>query len=308
MKRQAQPQVSEDGQYVLDQYRQTLQQFEDISPVTMCNYLSDLRLFIAWREDYWRERQEDRNFTPQAVAPSLFIRYREYLQTLLGLKPTTVNRTFMSLKRYFGWTRKTQLIQADPASSIKFVPKEAAPPRHLCDEEEEALVAAVNAVGPLRDQTIIILLLNPGLHAQELCTLTRQQIYLSKRNGTMRIIGKRKKVREIPLNSTARLALNQYFETHCALTGQALGHLMTKYATQVQVADIGPHNLCYSFGYRMAEVVPLDRLAQIMGHDSQDTLCSMCAEPSKIYNRMWRKSHGYKRSKETSRNFLLLCS
>lgn len=64
----------------------------------------------------------------------------------------------MSLKRYFAWTRKTQFIQADPTSLIKFVPKEAAPPRHLSDEEEEALVAAVNAVGTLRDQAIITLL------------------------------------------------------------------------------------------------------------------------------------------------------
>lgn len=282
MKRTAQPMLSEGGQQTLDQYRQVLQQFEDLSPVTTRNYLSDLRQFIAWCEAYWNEEQEKRGFTPRAVAPALLIRYREYLQTSLGLKPSTVNRTLMSLKRYFAWARQTHLIQADPASPIKFVPKEATPPRHLSDDEEEALVAAVNA---LRDQTIIILLLHTGLRAQELCTLTRQQIHLSKRNGTLRIIGKRKKVREIPLNSTARLALNQYLETlsleeqylfpsektHRTLTGRALGHLVTKYATQAQVIDLSPHDLRHRFGYRMAEVVPLHRLAQIMGHDSLDT-------------------------------------
>ena len=40
---------------------------------------------------------------------------------------------------------------------------------------------------------------------------------------------------------------------------------------QAQVADISPHDLRHRFGYRMAEVVPLHRLAQIMGHDSLDT-------------------------------------
>jgi integrase/recombinase XerD len=136
MKREAQPMLSEDGQHALDQYRQVLQHLEDLSPVTTRNYLSDLRQFIAWCECSWREIQADRFFTPQAVAPTLLIRYREYLQTTLGLKPSTVNRTLMSLKRYFAWTRKTQLIQSDPASLIKFVPKEASPPRHLSDEEE----------------------------------------------------------------------------------------------------------------------------------------------------------------------------
>ena len=285
MKRKAQPRLSQDGLHALDQYMQVLQQLEELSPVTIRNYLSDLRQFIAWCEDSWHKRQEDRFFAPQVVAPSLLIRYREYLQTTLRLKPSTVNRTLMSLKRYFAWARKAQLTQADPASLIKFVPKEASPPRHLSDEEEEALVAAVNAGGTLRDQTIITLLLHMGLRAQELCSLTRHQIHLGKRNRTLRIIGKRKKVSEVPLNTTARSILNQYLETlsqDCqylfpsektqkALTGRALGHLVTKYATQAKVADISPHDLRHRFGYRMAEVVPLHRLAQIMGHDSLDT-------------------------------------
>jgi len=285
MKRNAQPEISEEGQQALNEYGQMLQQLEDLSPVTTRNYLSDLRQFIAWCEDFWHERQEDRFFTPKVVAPAMLMRYREYLQTTLSLKPATVNRTLMSLKRYFAWTRKTQLIQSDPASPIKFVPKEASPPRHLNDDEEDALIAAVNATGTLRDQTIITLLLHTGLRAQELCTLTRQQIHLGKRNGMLRIIGKRKKVREVPLNTTARSVLNQYLgtlpqecqylfpseKTHRALTERALGHLVTKYATQAQVADLSPHDLRHRFGYRMAEVVPLHRLAQIMGHDSLDT-------------------------------------
>jgi integrase/recombinase XerD len=285
MKRKAQPLLSEDGQHALDQYTQVLQHLEDLSAVTARNYLSDLRQFIAWCECSWRNVQEDRTFTPQAVAPSLLVRYRDYLQTTLDLKPATINRTVMSLKRYFAWTRKTHLIQSNPASLIKFVPKEASPPRHVSNEEEDALVAAVNAAGTLRDQAIITLLLHTGLRAQELCTLTRQQIHLGKRNGTLRIMGKRKKVREVPLNTTARSILNQYLKTlpqECqylfpsektqkALTGRALGHLVTKYATRAQIADVSPHDLRHRFGYRMAEVVPLHRLAQIMGHDSLDT-------------------------------------
>lgn len=285
MKRTAQPQLSEVAQQALDQYRLVLQQLEDLSSVTTRNYLSDLHQFIAWSENSWRERQEHRFFTHQAVALSLLIRYREYLQTTLGLKPSTINRTLMSLKQYFAWTRKTHLIQADPASLIKFVPKGATPPRHLSDEEEEALIATVNAVGTSRDQTIITLLLRTGLRAQELCTLTRQQLHLGKRQGTLRIVGKRKKVCEVPLNATALLALNQHLETlpseeqylfpsektHCELTVRALGHVVTKYAIQAQVPDLSPHDLRHRFGYRMAEVVPLHRLAQIMGHDSLDT-------------------------------------
>ena len=58
MKRQAQPGISEGGQQTLDQYEQVLQQNEDISLVTIRNYLSDLRQFIAWCESLWQQGRE----------------------------------------------------------------------------------------------------------------------------------------------------------------------------------------------------------------------------------------------------------
>ena len=285
MKRGAQPPLSPEGRQALDHYAYELQQVEDLSVITIRNYLSDLRQFMAWCECQWHDAQEDRPFTPQAVALPLLIRYRAHLQMTLWLKPATVNRALMSLKRFFAWVTKAGIIQSDPAATLKFVPKEVPAPRHVSDEEENALVAAVNATGTQRDQTIITLLLHTGLRAQELCTLTRQQVHLGKRNGTLHIISKRKKVRDVPLNATARSILVKYLatlpqecqylfpseKTHQALTGRALGHLITKYAVQAQVADVSPHDLRHRFGYRVAEVVPLHRLAQIMGHDSPDT-------------------------------------
>ena len=208
-----------------------------------------------------------------------------YLQTTLWLKPSSVNRALMSLKRYFAWATRTQAIQYDPTSTVKFVPKEATTPRHMSNDEEDALVAAVNATGTLRDRTIITLLFHTGLRTRELCTLTCQQVHIGKRNGTLRIIGKRNKVRDVPLNTTARSILSVYLETlpkesvylfpsektQEALTERALGHLITKYASRAHLVDVSPHDLRHRFGYRMAEVVPLHRLAQIMGHDSLDT-------------------------------------
>ncbi len=101
----------------------------------------------------------------------------------------------------------------------------------------------------------------------------------------LRVRGKRNKYREVPLNSTARDALTAYLttvpreapalfcshKTGVALTERALGYLIDKYATLAKVEDVSPHDLRHRFGYRMAAMVPLHRLAQIMGHDSLDT-------------------------------------
>ena len=50
-----------------------------------------------------------------------------------------------------------------------------------------------------------------------------------------------------------------------------LGYIVAKYAALAKVTDVSPHDLRHRFGYRMAQTVPLHRLAQIMGHDSLDT-------------------------------------
>ncbi len=89
----------------------------------------------------------------------------------------------------------------------------------------------------------------------------------------------------MPLNATARTALQEYLptlpadtttlfpsgKTGRALSERALGHLIKRYALLAHLADVSPHDLRHRFGYRMAEVVPLHRLAQIMDHDSLDT-------------------------------------
>lgn len=148
-----------------------------------------------------------------------------------------------------------------------------------------ALLAAVTQEGTLRDRTLIVLLLHTGLRAREACQLRQDQVKLSKRSGTLEVIGKRNKYREVPLNATARKVLGEYLltlpshaiflfpsgKTKKTLSERALGYIVKKYAYGAKLVDVSPHDLRHRFGYRMAESVPLHRLAQIMGHDSLDT-------------------------------------
>jgi integrase/recombinase XerC len=141
---------------------------------------------------------------------------------------------------------------------------------------------------------VLTLALHTGLRAEELCRLQRANITLGKRSGHVAIYGKRNKYREVPLNGTARTVLAEYRPTLPAygtwlfasnkqvtladgskeavpLTERGLGYLVAKYARLATVVDLSPHDLRHRFGYRMAQTVPLHRLAQIMGHDSLDT-------------------------------------
>ncbi len=289
MKRVAQPPLSRSGECALTHYEQRLRVEEDLSIMTIRNYLSDLRQFVAWCELTWQSgREEATSFTPEAVSTPTLIDYRMYLQLTLHLKPNSVNRSLISIKRYFAWLVATGQLSYDPARVVKLVGEEVTPPRHLDDQEEQALVAAVTAVGKARDRAIIVLMLHTGLRAKEVCTLTRAQVRLGKRSGTLVVCGKRNKYREIPLNATARAALLVYDPSlrrpsqdstplflsekkHARLSERGLGYLISKYAKRANVRDVSPHDLRHRFGYRMAATVPLHRLAQLMGHDSLDT-------------------------------------
>jgi integrase/recombinase XerC len=274
------------GERALAQYERRLRTEEDLTTATIRNYLSDLRHFAAWCEFTWKQgREEDLPFTSEKVSTPTITDYRIHLQLVLHLKPNSVNRSLISLKRYFAWLLSTGQTRYDPAKMVKLVGEKVSTPRHLDDQD---LVAAVTEMGNLRDCAIIVLMLHTGLRARELCTLTCAQVKIGKRSGTVTVLGKRNKQREIPLNATARMALLDYDpllqkpqpntaplflseKRHTQLTERGLGYTIKKYAEKANVHDVSPHDLRHRFGYRMAASVPLQRLAQIMGHDSLDT-------------------------------------
>lgn len=279
-----QPGLSGSGEQILAQYEHQLRVEEDLAYATIRNYLSDLRHFAAWCEFVWKQgREAEPSFAPSAVTTPTLTDYRTYLQQKLHLKPNSVNRSLISLKRYFAWLLSTGPMRHDPAKVVKLVGEEMISPHHLNDQEEQALVAAATEQGDVRDRAIIVLMLHTGLRAQELCAITRGQVRLGKRSGTLTVQGKRNKYRDIPLNATARTTLVAYDSSllkpshdqtplflsekrHTQLTERGLGYLIKKYADRAHVSD-----LHHRFGYRMAQSVPLHRLAQLMGHDSLDT-------------------------------------
>jgi integrase/recombinase XerD len=290
MKRGANPLLSSLGEEAVAQYQQALWEHEDLTDASRRNYLSDLRHFAAWYEAHSTRRTDEApsphvSFMPQALTTPALTRYRTYLQKDLHQKPNSVNRALISLKRYCSWAMQRRFISYDPSAPVKLVGEEEHAPRHLEDEEEHALVAAVTNEGTLRDRVLIVLLLHTGVRAREICQLRRDQVKLGKRSGTLEVIGKRNKYREVPLNATARLVLEEYLptlppdgaclfpsgKTKQALSERALGYIVKKYARVARLLDVSPHDLRHRFGYRMAESVPLHRLAQIMGHDSLDT-------------------------------------
>lgn len=284
-KQKPSPDLSIRAEQSLTDYEHYLRHEQDLRQLTIRDYLSDLRLFMAWCERDWAKEVNPLEFIPQHVATPTIIRYRDYLQGDLKRKPATINRYLMSIKRYFSRALSQKLIARDPSIVVKMIAETTRPPSHMTDLEENRLITAVTEGRSLRDRALIITMLHTGLRLGEVCKLKWHDLVIGERSGYVKVTGKGNKYREVPLNVTVRNAIREYQEnldleseyvfisqkTRKNLTRRGVSFAIKKYARKAGIPDLKPHDLRHRFGYRMAVNVPIHRLAQIMGHDSLDT-------------------------------------
>lgn len=255
---------------------------EDKSPKSIKNYMADLRLFAKWYE------REGQSFAIPDVTTQDVVAYRAHMQDLKR-KPNTINRALISINLFFRWCFENGKIPRNPAKKVKRVPQVRPAPRHLSNKEENKLLGAVESGGIERDKAIIVLMLNTGLRAGEVCNLTWDAVTMRDRSGNLDIrAGKRNKYRQVPLNVVARTALKEYrqslgyepsatsyvFESKTtgeSLSPRTLANIIHKYQEKAGIAHLRPHDLRHRFAYRMIQNTPIDTLALIMGHESINT-------------------------------------
>ncbi|WP_144489585.1 tyrosine-type recombinase/integrase [Bacillus thuringiensis] len=271
---------------LISDFISSLSQEGDLHTKTLKEYTSDLKDFVFWFENVWGKHAEDTLFHPIEVTARTIARYREHMQVTRLLKPSTINRRINSIKRYFDWAKQKGLVQTNYSKSIKFVPTEKTSPKRMSDKEEAALMYAVEKYGTLRDRAMIIFMLHTGLRSMEVCDVQIEDVIMRKRGGYVVVrSGKRNKQREVPLNNTARCALEEHIrlseisqsylfpssKTGKRLQERAIRHILQKYIRLAKLEGFSAHDLRHRFGYVMAERTPLHRLAQIMGHDNLNT-------------------------------------
>ncbi len=103
-KRAAKPGLSAQGEKELGRYEHYPRDEQDLAADTIRNYLSDTRQFASFCEASWSEGSEaGETFSPANVTTPTITLYRSHLKNALELKPASINRHLVSIKRYFGW-------------------------------------------------------------------------------------------------------------------------------------------------------------------------------------------------------------
>ena len=193
------------------------------SPHTRKAYESDLRQFVTWAE-------RGGAAGPEAVDHLVLRRYLAYLTTR-GMARPTIARKAAALRAFFGWLRRRGVVAVDPTRNLRApkgdrrlpkVPK-AAEVATLLDgppapapEDQDGVVTAV----ALRDAAVLEVLYGAGLRISELCGLGPSDVDL--RGGLVTVLGKRSKIRRVPLGEAAIAAIRAYLDGgRTILTGPA---------------------------------------------------------------------------------------
>jgi integrase/recombinase XerC len=124
----------------------------------------------------------------------------------------TLGRKLSALRTFYRFLVREGLAAANPARGVASPKRPKKLPEVLPEDEVAALVEAPALAAPLelRDRAFLELLYASGLRASELTGLDLDELDLAQ--GLVRVLGKRKKERVVPVGSQARDALRRWLD------------------------------------------------------------------------------------------------
>jgi len=181
---------------VLDDYTPALRT-APLSEQTRRTYASKVRQFLAWLDsaDLDADPLTSTDGRDGAVRD-----YRTHLQTILKRSRATINNALAAvddlyIRRGLG-----------PASAAR-VEIAATAPRALDQRAQLRYIREAQRCPSPRDQTIALVPFHSGARISEIVALDVDDVARSARKGVLRILGKRERVRHVPIRPQLRTAL-----------------------------------------------------------------------------------------------------
>ncbi len=254
------------------------------------NYLVDLsQLFKYLEKSYPGIRADGTKQISDVTADDV----RGYLGAMFeSHSPSSIARKLASLRTFFQYCLRRSLVLTNPAKEVATpkVPKKV--PRFLTVDEVFALMEApvFNTVLGSRDRAIMELLYAAGLRVGELVGLDIELIDLVSK--TVRVMGKGRKERIVPIGDKARLAVSDYLEKRATLlsdgsteralfvnrhggrlTARSVERMMTKYIRKCGIQkNVTPHMLRHSFATHLIGAgADMRGIQELLGHASLST-------------------------------------
>lgn len=254
-----------------------------MSANTVAAYRRDLVKYLAHLKARGVERIAD--VTEEDVA--------SFAEDLPGLATTSIARAMTSVRSFHRFALEEGMTQVNPAADVRPPKIPSRLPHALTIEEVTRLIESTptdNPVG-LRDRALLELLYGTGARISEAVTLTADDVDAAER--TVRLFGKGRKERVVPLGSYAMKALAAYtVRGRPALAAHGIGSpflflnkrgrplsrqsawaIIQEAAERAHVTThISPHSLRHSFATHLLQGGADVRVVQeLLGHASVTT-------------------------------------
>ena len=258
----------------IDRFLRFLEAEKNASPHTIKNYRSDLIEFFRF---LGKSSLGDINYL--AIRRFLaYLKEKEFLRS-------TVSRKLACLKSFFKYLTREHLLNTNPASGIATPKRERRLPSFLETKEVEHLLEATNGNSweMKRDRSILETLYSSGIRVSELVGLNWEDVDLL--SGLVKVRGKGKKERIVPIGSCASEAIKNYMDATASdsehhstplflnrsktrLTDRSVRRIILKCAKRAALKKgISPHTLRHTFATHLLDRgADLRSVQELLGH------------------------------------------
>jgi len=248
-----------------------------MSQHTLRAYRKDLETFAAYAE----KEPED--------VEMIDVRGFVARQIKDGLSKTTAGRRLASVRSFLKFLTREGFLKANPAKLVTTPKAEKHLPKFLSVDDVFALIEKPDTISFIhaRDRAILELLYSSGLRVGEVAGLNVEDI--NTREGLVKVKGKGRKERIVPVGSKAVDAIKSYMvekillkkknkalflnRTGSPLSERGIRRIVVKYARLVGVSgQIGPHTLRHTFASHLLQAgADLRVIQELLGHASLST-------------------------------------
>ena len=269
---------------LIDRFCDHLWLEDGLADLTLAAYRRDLNGFSAWL-------QKERSYELDAVAPGDIEAYLAW-RFARRAQPRSAARYTSTLKRFYRYLLRENLIAADPTLNLDSPKLPRALPKTLTETEVESLLdsAATDSPLGLRDRAMLETLYATGLRVSELVSLKLTALNLN--DGVLRVTGKGNKDRLVPLGEEAVRWLKRYLADARPLllekqlsdavfvtargdgmTRQAFWYLIKRRAQAAGISrPLSPHTLRHAFATHLLNHGADLRVVQmLLGHSDIST-------------------------------------
>ena len=214
-----------------------------------------------------------------------------YISSINGLEVSTVNRHISSLKSFFNYLVDESIIKVSPMEEVSSLKKAKKLPKYLSISEVNKLLnIPLNSEFDYRNKAMLELMYATGLRVSELVSIEYSNIDFE--NSIIRINGKGKKERIIPLGEVASYYLKAYLNDYRSkllkrntynqvflnnhgkpITRQGFNYILENIRELTGIEkEITPHVLRHSFATHLLEGgADIRSIQEMLGHENIST-------------------------------------